>query len=130
MVTDPIADFLIQLKNGNRAGKESVTAPASNLKQALAEVLVKAGYLKSVVKRGKKVKKYLVCELVNVGNKPKISNVKRVSKPAKRVYVKTEGLKPVRQGFGLAVISTPKGLMTNSEAKKAKLGGEILFEIW
>ncbi len=130
MVNDSIADFLIQLKNGNRAKRESVTIPASNLKLALAEALVKAGYLQSVVRRGKKVKKFLTCELVYAGGRPKIDQVKRLSRPSRRVYFKATDIKSVRQGFGTLFLSTPEGIMTGKEARAAKLGGEALFEIF
>ncbi|MFA6254001.1 MAG: 30S ribosomal protein S8 [Candidatus Paceibacterota bacterium] len=130
MINDPIADFLIQLKNGNRAGRESVTLPASNLKLATAEALVKAGYLKSVVRRGKKVKKFLTCELAYQDGAPKITKTKRLSRPSCRVYYKTGDIKSVRQGFGTLFLSTPKGVMTGKEARDAKLGGEALFEIF
>ena len=130
MVNDSIADFLIQLKNGNRAKRETVTIPASNMKMATAEALVKAGYLQSVVRRGKKVKKFLTCELSYVDGQPKITQVKRLSRPSRRIYFKTTDLKPVRQGFGTLFISTPQGIMTGKEARTAKLGGEALFEIF
>jgi small subunit ribosomal protein S8 len=129
MTTDPISDFLIQIKNGGRAKHESVTVPASNLKEAVANTLVRAGWLKSVVRRGKKVKKYLTCELAYRAGAPKILEVKRISKPSRRVYVGVDDINLVRQGFGLAIISTPQGIMTNSEARKAKVGGELMFEI-
>ncbi|MFA5022904.1 MAG: 30S ribosomal protein S8 [Candidatus Paceibacterota bacterium] len=127
---DPISDFLIQLKNGNRVKRESVTLPASNLKLALAEALVKAGFLKSVVRRGKKVKKFLTCELNYVDGEPKINQIKRLSRPSCRVYFQAGDIKSVRQGFGSLFLSTPKGIMTGAEARKAKLGGEALFEIY
>ena len=130
MVTDSISDFLIQLKNGNRVKRESVTLPASNLKLATAEALVKTGYLKSVTRKGKKVKKFLTCELVYLDGEPKITQIKRVSRPSRRVYFKAGDIKPVRQGFGKLFLSTPKGIMTGEEARKAKLGGEALFEIF
>jgi small subunit ribosomal protein S8 len=130
MITDSISDFLIQLKNGNRAKRESVTLPASNLKLATALALVKAGYLKSVVRRGKKVKKFLTCELVYVDGAPKITQVKRLSRPSCRVYYGVGDIKSVRQGFGTLFLSTPKGVITGKEAKVAKVGGEALFEIF
>jgi len=130
MITDSISDLLIQLKNGNRAKREIVTIPASNLKLAIAEALVKEGYLKSVVRRGKKVKKFLACELVYADGAPKISQVKRLSRPSCRVYYKAGDIKSIRQGFGKLFLSTPKGIMTGKEAKNAKLGGEALFEIF
>lgn len=129
MSTDSISDFLIQIKNGGRVKRESITVPASNLKEAIALTLVRTGWLKSVVKRGKKVKKYLTCELAYKAGEPKITEVKRISKPSRRVYVGTDELNLVRQGFGLAILSTPKGILTNFEAKKAKVGGELMFEI-
>lgn len=129
MSTDSISDFLIQIKNGGRAKRESITVPASNLKEAIAETLVRTGWLKSVVKRGKKVKKFLTCELAYRAGAPKIMEVKRISKPSRRVYVGLDELRLVRQGFGLAILSTPKGILTNIEAKKAKVGGELMFEI-
>ncbi len=130
MINDSISDFLIQLKNGNRAGHERVTLPASNLKLAMAEALVKTGYLQSVVRKGKKVKKFLTCELISVDGQPKINQVKRLSRPSRRVYFKTSDIKSVRQGLGKLFLSTPKGVMTGEEARRAKLGGEALFEIF
>lgn len=130
MITDSISDFLIQLKNGNRVKRESVTLPASNLKLAIAEALVKTGYLKSVVRKGKKVKKFLTCELIYLGGQPRITQIKRLSRPSRRVYFSIGDIKPIRQGFGTLFLSTPKGIMTGEEARKAKLGGEALFEIY
>lgn len=130
MVTDPISDFLIQLKNGNRAKHDTVTLPSSNLKLAIAEALVKEGFLKSVVRRGKKVKKLLSCEMAYSETGPKISQIRRLSRPSRRIYYRAGDIKPIRQGFGKLFLSTPKGIMTGEEAFKAKLGGEALFEIF
>lgn len=129
-MTDPISDFLIQIKNASRVGKEAVVVPCSNLKLEIAGLLEREGFLKNVAKKGKKVKKYLYCEIVYNGKEPKFKDVVRVSKPSKRVYVKSGEVVSVRQGYGLAVISTPKGLLTGKEARKQKVGGELLFEIW
>ena len=129
MINDSISDFLIQLKNGNRAKRENVTLPASNLKLATAEALVKAGYLKSVVCRGKKVKKFLTCELAYLDGEPKITQIKRLSRPSRRLYFNLGDIKPIRQGFSTLFLSTPKGIMTGKEARTAKMGGEALFEI-
>ncbi len=129
MINDSISDFLIQLKNGNRAKRENVTLPASNLKLATAEALVKAGYLKSVVCRGKKVKKFLTCELAYLDGEPKITQIKRLSRPSRRLYFNLGDIKPIRQGFSTLFLSTPKGIMTGKEARTAKIGGEALFEI-
>lgn len=131
MVTDPIANMIVQLKNAGMARRPSATFPASALKLAIAEKLKQVGYLKSVTKRGKKVKKSLEAELVYQSNgEPKISEVKRVSKPSQRVYHRVHQIRPVRQGHGLALYSTPKGILTDKEARENKVGGEILFKIW
>lgn len=130
MTTDPISDMIISLKNGAMVKKPVVTIPYSNLKMAIAELLVKEGILTAVNKKGKKVKKYIQCDLAYVGGLPKFSQVRRVSKPSCRVYKGVADLHPVRQGRGLAVITTPKGIMTEKEAKLAKVGGEILFTLW
>ncbi len=130
MVTDPIADFLVQLKNASSAKKEYVVAPFSNVKMEIAKLLEREGYIQNVSQKGKKVKKYLYCELVYGEKSPKINEFKRVSKTSRRVYVGVHDLKPVRQGFGLAVVSTSKGLMTSGEARREKIGGELMFNLW
>jgi small subunit ribosomal protein S8 len=131
MTTDPISDMIIQIKNASMVGKPSVSLPFSNLKMEIAKVLEREGYIKSVVKKGKKIKKVLACDLIyNEDKKSKVIDVLRVSKPSRRVYIGTKEIKPVKQGYGLMVLSTPKGIMTDSEARKANVGGEVLFKIW
>ena len=128
---DPISDMLIQIKNASMVGKPSIALPFSNLKMEIAKVLQREGYLKTAVKKGKKVKKILACDLVyGEAGKPKLVDLARVSKPSRRVYIGVKELRPVRQGQGLMVLSTPKGIMTDKEAKEAKMGGEVLFKIW
>lgn len=130
MVTDPVADFINQLKNGSAVGREAVSVPFSNLKNSIATLLKEKGYLGSAEVRGKKVKKTLEVNLVYQNGTPKIKGVKRVSKPGRRVYKSVNDLHPVRYGHGTLVLSTPKGIMAGEEAKKAGVGGEALFEIW
>ena len=131
MTTDPISDMLIQIKNATMVKKPSVSIPFSNVKMEIAKVLLKEGYLKSAVKKGKKIKKVLACDLVyGDGNESKIHDVTRISKLSCRVYIGVKELRPVRQGTGLMVLSTPKGIMTSQEAKEANVGGEVLFKIW
>lgn len=131
MTTDPISDMLIQIKNATMVKKPSVSIPYSNIKMEIAKVLQKEGYLKSAVKKGKKIKKVLACDLIySENNESKIHDVARVSKLSCRVYIGVKELKPVRQGSGLMVLSTPKGIMTSKEAKEANVGGEVLFKIW
>lgn len=131
MTTDPISDMLVQIKNAARAGKQSVTVPFSNIKLEIARVLLGSGYLKFVSKRGKKLKKFLYCEIFyNENGEARLHDLERVSKPSKRVYVSAVALRPVKQGKGMAVLTTPKGVMSDKEARTAKVGGEVLFTIW
>ena len=130
MVTDPIADMITRLKNAQMAGLESVLIPYSEFKQTIADCLKDAGYLKAVNKKGKKVKKFLEAELIYAATGPKIKEVKRVSKPSRRVYHRASQIRPVRQGYGIAVYATPKGVLTDKQARESKVGGEALFQIW
>lgn len=129
---DTLGDLLIRIKNGGRAGKASVSAPHSKLKEAVLAVLKKQGYVKSFeTKAGKKhAYKTLEIELNYEGGKCRIHEVSRVSVPSKRVYIKVDEIHPLRQGLGSLVLSTPKGVMTDREARKERVGGEALFKIW
>lgn len=127
---DPIADMLIRIKNGGTAGKELVEMPYSNVKEEIAKVLFAEGYLSSYAKKGKKVQKTLEVGIVYEGKKPRVSDVLRMSKPSRRFYLKADEIKPIKNGYGLMVVSTPKGIMTGDEAKKGRVGGEALFKIW
>lgn len=131
MTTDPISDMLTQIKNATMVKKPSVSIPFSNIKMEIAKVLQKEGYLKTAVKKGKKIKKILTCDLVYLeGNVSKVHDVARVSKTSRRVYIGVKEIRSVRQGSGLMVLSTPKGIMTDKEAREANVGGEVLFKIW
>lgn len=132
MVTsDPIADMLSRIKNAGAAGKEGVSLPYSGIKMEIVSVLSKKGLLKSAEKKGRKVKKTIEVELLkNSAGKPKIRGIKRISKPGRRIYYGVSDLRPVRHGYGLLVLSTPKGVLSGDEAKAKKVGGEALFEIW
>ncbi|HWP61390.1 MAG TPA: 30S ribosomal protein S8 [Candidatus Paceibacterota bacterium] len=131
MVTDPIADFINRLINAGAVKKQTVSIPFSMFKMAIAEKLKDAGYVKAVEKKGKKVKKTLDVVLkYNDAGIPAIRGVKRISKPGRRMYASVHELKPVKYGTGVLILSTPKGIMTDTEAKQEKVGGEALFEIW
>ena len=131
MVSDPIGDLIIRLTNAGAIKKPSVSIPFSNFKMAIAEKLAAVGYVKSIEKKGKKVKKTLDIVLsYDADGKHKIQGVKRISKPGRRMYKSVLDIVPVRYGFGALILSTPKGIMTDKEAKKEKVGGEALFEIW
>lgn len=131
MVGDPIGDFIVRLKNAGAVNHESVSLPHSKMKMAVAEVLKNAGFVKSVEKQGKKVRKTIHVELLyNKDGSPRITTVKRVSKPGRRIYKGADEVFPVRYGKGVLVLSTPKGILTDAQARKERVGGEALFEIW
>lgn len=130
MVTDPIADFLIRLKNAGAVGHTNVSIPYSKLKMAVADILKKEGYIDDVSKKGKKVAKSLEVSLASADGLPKIKGIERISKPSKRVYLGVKNISPIRHGYGLLILSTPKGLLTGGEARKERVGGEALFKIW
>lgn len=131
MVNDPIGDFIIRLTNAGAVKKGAISVPFSLLKQAVAEKLKDAGYVTNVEKKGKKIKKTLEVGLkYTTAGEPAISGVKRISKPGRRMYKSVREIMPVRYGHGLLILSTPKGILTNKEARKEKVGGEALFEIW
>jgi len=131
MTSDPIADMLNRIKTGSAAHLPHVLVPYSNLKFEIANVLLKEALIKSFSVKGKKVKKHLEVELAyRTSGEPRVQETKRISKPSRRVYMGTADIKPVRQGTGLLVLSTPKGVMPSIEARKAGVGGEALFSIW
>ena len=131
MTTDPIADLINQIKNAGAVKKASVSVPFSNFKLSIAEKLKEAGFVKAVEKKGKKIKKTLDITLkYNDDGKAFIQGVKRISKPGRRIYRGFEDIIPVKYGFGALILSTPQGIKTDKEAKKEKVGGEALFQIW
>lgn len=130
MVTDPIADMLTRIRNAQAVAHQTVMVPFSKLKLNLAEILVQEGLIKKVTPQGRKTKKIIEIELKYQKDQPVINALKRISKPGRRLYIKNNEIRPIRQGFGLSIISTPKGLMTNVEAKKKGLGGEVICHIW
>jgi small subunit ribosomal protein S8 len=128
---DKIADMLVMVKNANIAGKEGVVTPYSKYKHAIAECLVKNGFLKAAHKKtGKDGFPALELELVYKGKEPKVSHVERVSRPSRRIYFGTNDIRSVRNGYGLLVLSTPKGVLDGKSARKEQVGGEALFKIW
>ncbi len=131
MGTDPIADLIIRVKNAGAVQKVSVSVPFSSFKLAVAEKLKDAGYVQSVDKKGKKIRKTIdVILKYDERGQHVIRDVKRVSKPGRRMYRSVHELNPVRYGHGTLILSTPKGILTDAEARKQKVGGEALFEIW
>ena len=128
-MTDPITDMLNQIRNAQAVGKTEVVLPFSNLKNEVANLLAKEGFVSEVKKMAKGKNKTLKIGLKYENGVPKIEGSKRVSKPGQRIYVKNNEIKKVRGGFGTAIISTPKGFMTGLESRKAKLVVEVLLEV-
>ncbi len=131
IVNDPIADMLTRIRNAQIARHDSVTMPASNMKKSIAKLLVDEGYIKSVEKIDDGLQGELKINLKYLDKKqPVIVGLKRISKPGLRVYAKCEDLPKVLGGLGVAIISTSKGIMTDKDARKENLGGEVLCYIW
>ncbi len=131
VVTDPIADFLTRIRNANMVYTDKVEIPASNTKMAMANILKDEGFIKDVeyIEDGKQG--VIRVFLKYAGSKERvISGLKRISRPGLRVYAKKDELPKVLGGLGIAIISTPSGLMTDKDARKAGLGGEVLCYVW
>ena len=129
-MTDPITDMLNQIKNAQAVGKTDVLVPFSKIKNEIAAVLSASGFVGEVKKVAKGKINALKIFLKYNDNLPAITGIKRISKLGQRIYQNVHEIKKVRGGYGISIISTSKGLMTNREAKKNKLGGEVLLEIW
>ena len=129
--TDPIADMLTRIRNANSAKHESVEIPASNIKKAIAQILLEEGYIKNyqIIEDGKQG---IIKITLKYGQDKKkvISGLRRVSKPGLRVYANCEDLPKVLRGMGIAIISTSKGVMTDKKARKENVGGEVLAFVW
>ena len=129
-MTDPISDMINRIKNAQGVQKQTLEIPFSNVKYEIAKILDKEGFIEKIETKGRKVKKVIEIELKYQDKVPAILGIKKISKPGQRIYLGYRKIKRVRGGYGTAVISTPKGLMTDKEARKKKLGGEVIFEIW
>lgn len=128
---DPISNFITALRNAAMVRKKTVAVPYSELLNAIAEKLRERGYLASVAKKGKKVKKTLEVELAfDEKGAARLNQTVRVSKPGRRLYTRKHAITPVRRGRGILILSTPKGVLTGEEAKQAGVGGEMLFKAW
>ncbi|RME22663.1 MAG: 30S ribosomal protein S8 [Deltaproteobacteria bacterium] len=130
-MTDPIADLLTRIRNAAMAGKEEVSVPASNIKLRMAEILKEEGYLADVTKVPDRRQGILVLKLkYDENGKPIIRELKRMSKPGRRVYVSVDEIPKVRNGLGVALLSTSRGIMTDAQARKERVGGELLATVW
>ncbi len=131
-VTDVVADMLTRIRNANSAKHESVDIPASNMKLAIAQILLDEGFIKSFETKETENKQGVITVTLKYGeNKTRIlQGIKRVSKPGLRIYAACEDLPRVRNGLGVAIISTSKGIMTDKKARKENIGGEVLAFVW
>ena len=126
----PIADMLNRIRNAQAVQKETVEVPFSNMNLEIAKILEKNDFVGKAEKKGKKTKKIIEIPLKYDGKTPVVSGLKVISKPGQRIYVQSKNIKNVRGGYGIAIVSTSKGLMTNKEARKQKVGGELICEVW
>jgi len=129
-MVDPISDMLNRIRNAQAVFHPKTEIPFSNLKYGIAQILEKNGFIEKAVKNGKKDKKTIEIVLKYQDKKGAISGLKRISKPGQRIYLPAKKIRKVKGGYGIVIISTSKGLMTGQEARKQKLGGEILCEVW
>ena len=130
-ITDPIADMLTRIRNANSAKHDTVDIPASNMKKAIAQILVDEGYIKGFKVEDDGKQGVIEVELKYGPNKSSvITGLRRVSKPGLRIYTDCENMPKVMKGLGIAILSTSKGIMTDKEARKANVGGEVLAFIW
>ena len=130
-ITDPVADMLTRIRNASSAKHETVDVPASNLKKAIAEILLEEGYIKSysVVDNGNQGMIHITLKYL-AKKQPVISGLRRISKPGLRIYAGCEELPRVLKGLGIAIVSTSKGVMTDKKARQLHIGGEVLAFVW
>jgi len=126
----PIADMLNRIRNAQAVQKETVEVPFSNMNLEIAKILEKNDFVGKAEKKGKKTRKIIEIALKYDDKSPAVSGLKVISKPGQRIYVQSKNIKNVRGGYGISILSTSKGLMTNKEARKQKVGGELICEVW
>ena len=128
--TDPIADLLTRIRNAVMVGKNEITVPSSKIKVTVAKQLKKAGYVTGVKVEAGKPRDILVVTINEPGENTTINEIKRLSKPGRRVYVSADDIPKVKSGRGIVLVSTSKGVITGTEAKKQRLGGELLLQVF
>lgn len=130
IITDPIGDMLIRIKNANQRKTREVSIPHSKVKETLAGILKTEGFIVDFTVSGEGIEKAIIVTLKYKGNQKAITGVKRISKPGLRVYVKSEEMPSVLSGFGIAIVSSSKGMITDKQARKENVGGEVLAYVW
>ena len=129
-LTDPLGDMLTRIRNGQRAKKDTVLSPASRLRARVLEVLQREGYIRGYVEDATGAHPQLRIELKYFEGEPAIKHVARVSKPGRRVYSGSKELPVIRNGLGITIVSTPRGVLSDAEARAANVGGEVLAEVF
>ena len=129
-LTDPLGDMLTRIRNGQRAKKDTVLSPASNLRTRVLEVLQREGYIRGFSEDETGKHKQLRIELKYFEGEPAIKHVARVSKPGRRIYSGSKELPTVRNGLGITIVSTPRGVLSDAEARAHNVGGEVLAEVF
>ena len=129
-MTDPLGDMLTRIRNGQRAKKDSVLSPASTLRACVLEVLQREGYIRGFSEDATGLHPQLRIELKYFEGEPAIKHVARVSKPGRRVYSGSKELPVIRNGLGISIVSTPRGVLSDAEARAANVGGEVLAEVF
>ncbi len=129
-LTDPIADMLTRIRNANVAKHDTVKIPFSKIKESLANILKSEGYINSFEVKEEGTKKDIVVSLKYMDGEAVIKGLRRISKPGRRVYTSVESLPKVLGGLGIAIVSTPKGVITDKECRKHSVGGEVLCYVW
>lgn len=130
MLTDPIADMITRIRNAVIMKHRHVAIPASNIKKEITRVLFEEGYIGNYKFEDDDRQGEIMITLKYINEESPIHEIKRISKPSRRVYVKKDEIPLVKRGFGVAVLSTPEGLMSDAEARKTGMGGELLMEVW
>jgi small subunit ribosomal protein S8 len=131
VMTDPVADLLTRLRNANMSYKEEITIPSSSLKERIAEILAREGYLAETAVQGEGKDRSITVRLKYGPNRERtITGLKRISRPGRRVFARRGEVPRVRGGLGIALLSTSQGLMTDRQAKKLGIGGEVLAYVW
>ncbi len=129
-MTDPISDMINRILNAQAVLHPTVTFPFSNFKYEIGKILEKEKFIDKIEEKGKKVKRVIEITLKYEDKIPVISRLRKVSRPGQRIYSEYKEIKKVKGGYGISIISTPKGLITNKEARKKKMGGEVILEVW
>lgn len=129
-LTDPIADMLTRIRNANIAKHSSVVIPFSKIKESIANILKNEGYITDFEVKEEETKKNILVTLKYFEGEPVVKGLKRISKPGRRVYSSVDNLPKVLGGLGIAIVSTPKGVLTDKECRKHSVGGEVICYIW